>query len=311
MGVENSGSHQQQEDSRRTLNKVFTSAMLELRHNLDAVGISVYATSMPADLAIVRQGLVGVEAEFLHYEEAGFVSRREREEFAYPSGINNNAIRIPAVIGEYGEEWSQRLVRAAATLVYAAVDSKSRCNIVAKIDSLRQAGNTIDVLNKFTFHRGYRADHLPGPLMTVVDGIQSVVIAAGIFTAFQISGYEDPMELLKACVTARAFSRLARIIPTTMIAKMGRTGRVLDNPLATIPETQRVVLREEVVKFLTNAKTNDYADIGTGAEEPLGDGCPVARVLPGHRVSGVDVAAKLLLDMVKAQWDIPLKSLQE
>ena len=224
------------------------------------------------------------------------------ERLAYPQLL----VSFKAPVGEYGEDWAKRLIVAATSLAYEAVNTHSRVNVRREMEKANMKYRRI--LQQYTFRK--TPDILRGKIgkqfgtqASLVEGFQSILYAAGILTAYKVPGYEDnPTQLLLDLAKDGVISHLSLAIPPTNTATMGNNGIVFSRPTLIRQNDNSLGIQKDVLRKLALLRSTGFKHSTTGAEKQLEKaGCPLGRKVRGEEESAVDIAARLLAETVIAQ----------
>ena len=204
-------------------------------------------------------------------------------------------IILNAPVGEYGEEWAKKLVFATSELRDKAKQHESPTNIISEMDELSR--HRIQILS-IDINQDTEINRNLGTLGPFDEGIQSILFAAGILTAYKLPEYEDPLNFMQDLSEQGIFSKLALIIPSTVTARLGYHGWTLTQPVVESINGKLKLSKRITDHYIREAK-DAYAGISTSGSKILDrGGCPVARVLPGNSNSGVDMIATMLTSVI-------------
>jgi hypothetical protein len=208
-------------------------------------------------------------------------------------------IRLILPVGAYGEDWTRRLLTTGIALLVQAADTQALSEIRQQSNKVSKRRGRLLIGHTFNNATPTDADSIPmGAQETLVQGIESIVQTAAYLTMHKVEGYEDPAELLHDIVASNLISQLALVISPFTTATLATSGSVfLDPTVIARKGTQRgkkkFILNDKIIKYFIEQR-KDGSAITTGARPPTPRGCPVARVLPGREISGIDMGAMLL-----------------
>lgn len=208
-------------------------------------------------------------------------------------------IRLILPVGAYGEDWTRLLLTTGIALLIQAVDTQELSEIRLQSNNVSKRRRRLLIGHTFNNATPTHADSIPmGAQETLVQGIESIVQTAAYLTMHKVEGYEDPAELLHDLIESNLMSQLALVISPFTTATLATSGSVFIEP--TVIERKgsqrgkkKFIINDKIIKYFIEQR-KDGSALTTGARPPKPRGCPVARVLPGRDMSGIDMGAKLL-----------------
>jgi hypothetical protein len=273
------------------LNRAFTNAIISFGDKIDRAEWLDHLSKESPQIARLHTEPIGPNNEPLFSEFPDiYYGNIDGQDYLL---CQTGEINLSAPIGEYGAQWATSLITAAITLRTAALDGSSNVNVIEETLELeKQRTNILEDAKK-----SKKLSVTIGKLNPFDEGLQSVLFAAGFFTAHKVSGFDDPEELLQYLSEQRIFSKFALFIPSTVTARMGYNGWVF-----TPPAIEGSSIAHHIVEHFTGETAKEYSNFSTGASKLLDRrGCPVARRLPENIFSGIDTLAQLLTAVVMKQ----------
>jgi len=192
-------------------------------------------------------------------------------------------------IGEYGEEFGQRVMAAAAVTQIVAEDVRGMAQIAtagheATLHTYTARGSDGAGANSYT------------TMHTVQEGILSVMQAIAFLTAERVEGYDDPSALLSDLVREGLIERLARYTPMGFIGPMTLTNQYVPGAIERTDRGLRfsdafeALLKERRSRYVTRVMLGEM-DQNHGDYKSSGRMCPVSGRDGGIHAMAASIAA--------------------
>lgn len=222
----------------------------------------------------------------------------ERSIFAHNRHAQSKDLtsNLAVPVGEYGAEFAQRNV-AAAALIQAAASANVQ-QIAAQVIEGHEA-----TLREYTARAAEAPEVNAATTMeTLQEGILSVMQSVAILTQEKVEGYDDPVALLEDIVRSGLIERLARYAPMGFVGPMALSGKYWPNTLVktdagvAFSESFEGYLKEQrdkyVGEFVVRANSESLPE---GVSRAIGRVCPVS-----GKGGGIQAIANTYLALVKS-----------
>ncbi len=209
----------------------------------------------------------------------------------------SDSVPFKSPIGDYGVDWSRRLVLAATTILDATINPESKVNILDEFEKINRY--YAPDLKKYTFRRdGAPSIFIAGPSATFAEAIQSTLMVTNLFSHHRIDDFENPEDLTATLINQGLYSRLALLISPNEVGEMMHNGTIFTKPAIVKDNDGNYDLRNDISTHLAENHQPQQLDrrLDRG-------GCPVGRRIPGNNFSGVDLLASLFHSVVLAQTE--------
>lgn len=155
-------------------------------------------------------------------------------------------------VGAYGEEFAKKLI--SYTMAMQALAQRELTGLATEVTE----GNE-EFLHTYTARGNEEPEATPETTMlTLQEGILSVMQSIAILTAEKVEGYETGEELLQAITDAGLVERLTRYAPMGLVGPMALLGKYMPEAIKKVGET--VAFSDDFEAFLKKCKANFIAD---------------------------------------------------